>query len=493
MKNPCYGDQDPIAALATVPGRSALAVIRTSGTAGEKNGSPDSAAASCIDLAASVFSRPVKLKNAPGNSVVHGWILDPSSKKKIDEVVLAVYRAPASHTGEDSVEIFCHGGIAAVKAIMSVLKTSGFREALPGEFTFRSFMNGKTDLTRAESVMELVSAQTGRGREQAVRRLSGVLEKEINGIKNMLVTVLAGTEIYLDYSEDEFSGAVNDETAGRLPEKELARSAVSALKHLSDLWRHERIYAEGILAVFAGRPNAGKSSLFNYLVREDRSIVTDTPGTTRDWIEALVSVEDIPLRLADTAGLRSPDSGNNEAENIGIQRSLELLKKADLILYVIDEVQGITEEDRNFISGCLHKPLLVIWNKTDLAEPPSRIEEHFSAVQAVSAKTGEGIPLLLHSIASLAEASAGVPAAAPALIFESDETAAGPGTSRQKELIDTALACAEEALALSDREETLDIIAPLFRSAVDALGEITGEVSSADVLDAMFSRFCVGK
>jgi len=550
MSGSSYGDREPIAALATVPGESALALIRTSGgTLPSIEGGQ-----SAIDLLAGVFSRPGKLLSTPPNSIVHGWIVEPEAEthsniqKKIDEVLVSVYRAPHSYTGEDGADISCHGGIAVVKAVMEVLKKAGFREALPGEFTFRAFMNGKLDLTRAESVMELVAAKTHKGREQAVRRLTGVLQKEVSAIKTLLVQVLAGTEIYLDYSEDEFFGGgttalpslvgdsgassgtdESDEEAGRLPERKLAEEAARRLRVLSELWRRERIYADGALAVIAGRPNAGKSSLFNYLLREDRSIVTDVPGTTRDWIEALISVEGIPLRLADTAGLRDfdlndPEAENeaeNEAERIGIQRSLELLDRADLILYLIDGKQGLTAEDRKFLETTTDcngekgdsplvrckiaapaKPLLVLWNKADIAPPPSDKEELPARLLAVSAKTGEGVPGLMRSIAGLLEKgpaaeesrSFRTPAEGPRFSAEIlGQDAAGPGTLRQKELIDAALASVEEALTLAQEEEPLDIIAPLFRSAINALGEITGEVSGADIFDAMFSRFCVGK
>jgi tRNA modification GTPase len=365
-------------------------------------------------------------------------------------------------------------------------------------------MNGKLDLTRAESVMELVSSKTDRGREQAIRRLAGVLEKEISTIKDLLVEVLAGTEIYLDYSEDEFfrpgeGEAPGDEIAGRLPDRNLAEQAAVRLKALSDLWQRERIYAEGALAVIAGRPNAGKSSLFNYLLKEDRSIVTDTPGTTRDWIEALISVEGIPLRLADTAGLREigpekPDS--DEVERIGIERSMELLDRADLVLYVIDGVKGISGKDREFLlkrAAAPAKPLLVLWNKADRVSPPPSLREGELPVRllAVSAKTGEGIQELTRSIVRVLQAAGESSEKHHADIYPED--AAGPGTLRQKDLIDTALASVEEALALTDKGEPLDLIAPLFRGAVNALGEISGEVSNGDILETMFGKFCVGK
>ncbi|MCL2374832.1 MAG: tRNA uridine-5-carboxymethylaminomethyl(34) synthesis GTPase MnmE [Treponema sp.] len=506
MNAPSYGDADPIAALATPLAESALALIRTAGGRQPPNGTAlGEHSQSAIGLLARVFSSPEKLIAAPPNSIVYGWIVEPQDaletktsggeRKKIDEVLVSVYRSPRSYTGEDGADISCHGGIATIKAVMSALKKAGFREALPGEFTFRAFMNGKLDFTRAESVMELVSAKTHKGREQALRRLAGVLQAEICAIKDLLVEVLAGTEIYLDYSEDEFFPAgsggsqpgASDEEIGRLPDRILAEEAASRLKMIASLWDRERIYAEGSLAVIAGRPNAGKSSLFNYLIREDRSIVTDVPGTTRDWIEALISVEGIPLRLADTAGLR--DAGQeSEAERIGITRSLDLLDRADLVLYIIDGADGITAEDREFLASrkdaISNNPLLVIWNKADIAPDPLREGELPVKILPVSAKTGDGIPELLRSITGLLETKN---------VETCSQNAAGPGTVRQKDLIDTALAAVEEALALTGDHAPLDIIAPLFRSAIHALGEITGEVSGEDIFEAMFSRFCVGK
>ena len=370
---------------------------------------------------------------------------------------------------------------------MAALKSAGFRDALPGEFTFRAFMNGKLDLTKAESVMELVSAKTETGRRRAVTRLSGSLETEINEIKKTLVELLCGAEIYLDYSEDEIS-ADESEEAGRLPNIEGALLALARLQKLSASWQLERLYQEGATVVIAGRPNSGKSSLFNALLKEDRSIVTEVPGTTRDWIEAWVSVEGIPVRLIDTAGLRE---AADSVEKLGVQRSRELLKEADLILYLIDGAQGVTKEDTAFCAeynatedAQAQKSLLLLWNKADITPLPQNIEFADNSVISVSAKTGEGLAGLYTEIASSITRQAAQ--------TEHDLSAA-IGTQRQKKLVDACAAALEEALALARREEPLDLIAPLLREAVNALGEITGEVSTSDILEEMFSRFCVGK
>jgi tRNA modification GTPase len=552
---PAYGDDAPIAAFATPLAESALALIRLSGN-------------SAIELLSTIFSRPKKLLGASGYSIVHGWIIDAVSDtignsnstgidsvnnsntaNRIDEVLVGVYRAPRSYSGEDGADISCHGGIAAAKAVMGALKAAGFRDALPGEFTFRAFMNGKLDLTRSESVMELVNAKTSRGLEHAVKRLSGVLEQEITGIKNLLVKVLAETEIYLDYSEDEFSGTVSGakaddavsgkaaeeasasaaaEAAGNFPGFAITEEVRSRLQILAASYRRERLYHEGALAVIAGRPNAGKSSLFNLLLKEDRSIVTEVPGTTRDWIEALISIEGIPVRLADTAGLRglTDDTANSgpldPVEKIGIERSRELLSGADLVLYVIDGSEGITGEDLAFLEDFrdavkknhapsaqeLFVPALILWNKADIAACPAAlppvlpIKKDFNGnlkqgetVLPVSAKTGAGIPELTAAMAEVLTLAAGNGRPCGSFTAGGEYSGNTPGiaTTRQKELVDTALAAVEEVLGLAKKGEPLDLIAPLLREAVNSLGEITGEVSTADILETMFSRFCVGK
>ncbi|MDR2575884.1 MAG: tRNA uridine-5-carboxymethylaminomethyl(34) synthesis GTPase MnmE [Treponema sp.] len=459
MKTFSYGDDTPIAAFATTPGKSALTLIRCSG-----KGS--------LELAAKTFSIPEKITLAAGNTVVHGWIVTPN--ERIDDVLVSVFHAPKSYTGEDSLDISCHGGNAACQAVMAALRAVGFRDALPGEFTFRAFMNGKLDLTRAESVMELVSARTDRARGKAINRLSGVLEKEIGAIKKTLVEVLSGAEIFLDYSDDEIS-ADAEEIAGRLPGEKPAREAFARLQKLAQSWQLERIYQEGILAVIAGRPNSGKSSLFNLLLKEERSIVTDVPGTTRDWIEAWVSIEGIPVRLTDTAGLRD---SSDQVERIGVERSRDLLEAADIVLYLIDGESGITDEDTALIDGLAVSPL-VIWNKTDIAPAPKELI-------AISAKTGEGVAELATAIATTIQtaiaANAGNSDMSPSL-----------GTIRQKNLVEAAIAALQEALNLAEKNEPLDLISPMLREAVNSLGEITGEVSTADILEEMFSKFCVGK
>ncbi|MDR2500055.1 MAG: tRNA uridine-5-carboxymethylaminomethyl(34) synthesis GTPase MnmE [Treponema sp.] len=483
-EKPAYGDALPIAALATPRSASALALIRLSGTGS-------------LELLASLFSRPDKLLRSAGNRVIHGWLLKPQTERtgaaaedRLDEVLIACYRSPQSYTGEDGADITCHGGAASSRAILEALGRIGFREALPGEFTFRAFMRGKLDLTRAEAVMELVAAKTDQGRARAVGRLSGVLEAEIHSVKQRLVQVLAATELFLDYSEDEAGLACSEEEAGRLPDQAGAEEALMRLERLAASYRRERLYQDGALAVIAGRPNAGKSSLFNLLLREERAIVTDIPGTTRDWIEAWIALEGIPIRLADTAGLHDSE---DPVERLGITRSRELLEAADLVFYLLDGSAGLTPEDRDFFSAWKkteppkRPPLFLLWNKADLIPLPASLAAGTELAPAclvlgISAKTGEGIPALMEAAAAALETAAAAPEGPAAL-----------GSPRQKERIDAARNAVAEALALSKNAAPLDIIAPLLREGVNALGELSGEVSTAEILETMFSQFCVGK
>ncbi|MDR1212282.1 MAG: tRNA uridine-5-carboxymethylaminomethyl(34) synthesis GTPase MnmE [Spirochaetaceae bacterium] len=481
-----YGDEAPVAALATDGSRGALDIIRVSG-----KGS--------LELFAPCFSRGEKLLTAPGNVLLHGWIRD-SGGALLDEVMLSVFRSPRSYTGEDALDISCHGGGRAARSILERLRELGFRDALRGEFTFRAFMHGKLDLTRCEAVMELVSSKTELSLKKAAGRLSGLLYTEIKEIKDLLIEVLTGAELLLDYSEEDGvappSGTGGTEDV--LPGRKAAGAAVLRLAALAASYARERLCQEGALLVIAGRPNAGKSSLFNYLLGEERSSVTETPGTTRDWIEAWVSIGGIPVRLADTAGFQD---SQDRIERQGIERSRALVARSGLTLYLVDGSRGMEEADREFIrelKGMAHNgeavrneiapnggaapAVLVVWNKIDKAKLPDAMKAEMTGI---SAKTGEGMAELEKAIIA-------------ALVPESDcgdltRPAPGIAAERQKLLVDRSLASLKEALALADAGGPLDLVAPLLRDSVDALGEISGEVSTADILDAMFSRFCVGK
>jgi tRNA modification GTPase len=477
MKPSEYALDDPIAAIATALAPAALGIVRVTGKG-------------CVALLAGIFSRSEALREAEGNTLVHGWILDDG--EKIDEVLIAVYRAPKSFTGEDSAEIIGHGGPATVMAVYRSIIARGFRPAERGEFTFRAFANGKTDLAKSEAVREIIDAKTDTARAHAAGRLAGTLSAEITDIKNDFLSTLAAIEVEIEYPEDE------ETTAGAFDSARL-ESALARLERHESAWSAEKIYQDGAKIVLAGKTNAGKSSLFNALLKEDRAIVSAIAGTTRDWLESGVDFAGIPVRLYDTAGLR--ETGDViEAE--GVERSRALAGGADLVLYLVDGVEGLTPEDEAFLTNSdsdrgERPPVILVWNKADkpeAAEPPAipRARENgtvpWRAAVRVSAKTGTGIADIVSAAAGILLGSGTQTITAPGAARE-----AAPGTERQKDAVRTALSFARHALSAAREGFPMDAIAQDLEDALSALGEITGEVTSADILDTVFSGFCVGK
>lgn len=456
MKSHLYDVEDLIRALATPWGESALAVIRTSGPG-------------CIRSLSTVFSFPEKLVHASGHSLVHGWIVDPDTGENIDEVLVSVFRGKASYTGQESAEISCHGGLPVIKRIGETLGQAGFREASPGEFTFRAFVNGKMDLTRAEAVKEIISSRTDRARALAVSRLSGTVYDAVDDIKKRITRFAAAAALALDYPEEESEPVVIDAV-----ELETTRNDLGALL---STFRTGRLYRDGIKTVLAGPANAGKSSLFNLFLKEERSIVTETPGTTRDWLEAWLDLDGIPMRLFDTAGLR--EGASDPVETEGIRRTNTVLETADVVVYVIDGLEGVTEGDRRrtetYAETC---HLITVWNKSDVADPPPE------GVLPVSAVTGSGFTDLERRLVEVARDGGAAPAGDAPII----------DSLRQKEkLSDAAAALDRFAEGIEGDAVPYDLLAEDLRDALDALGEITGEVTPADILETLFSDFCVGK
>ena len=478
-----YTPEEPISSIATALAPAALGIVRVSG-----KGS--------IELVSKVFSRPKALLAAAGNTLVYGWIQAvvecPQSgcieTTKIDEVMLAVYRAPKSFTGEDMVEIFCHGGPAVVTAIQNLMLKIGFRQANRGEYTFRAFINGKTDLTRAEAVKEIIDSHTDVSRSHAAGRLAGGLFEEIDSIKKLIVDTLAAIEVEIEYPEDE-------ETIADSFDRADIEAAASRLGALVDSWRGEKLYQDGARVVLAGRTNAGKSSLFNAILKEERAIVSDIEGTTRDWLESWASINGIPVRLFDTAGLRET-SDVIEAQGVEISRSL--VQDADVVLYLIDGTQGANEEDKDFIEKC-KEPLIVVYTKMDkklVVECPQggRIEttaadDTVRPVISISSKTGAGLAELFKSITDILTADLGLSGAGGT----TERTQAGLGSARQKEAVSAALESVRHALISADDNYTLDAVVQDLEDALDSLGEVTGDVTPDDVLGSIFANFCVGK
>lgn len=473
-------DGDPIAAIATALSPAALGIVRTSGR--------DS-----LDLASRVFSRPKALLSARPNSLVHGWIVDKSgggSPRRIDEAVLGVYRAPRSFTGEDMVEIFCHGGVAVVQAVLKALLRCGFRQAERGEFTARAYINGKTDLTRAEAVKEIIDSRTGKAGERAASRLSGDLFHRIERVKHHILDALGAIEVGLEYPEDEGNFSATFDTAA-------LEKVKRALGELLSSWKTERLYQEGARVVLCGATNAGKSSLFNALLKEDRAIVSSAPGTTRDWLDSWADFDGVPVRLFDTAGLRDTA---DEAELAGVAKARELSGAADIALYVVDSVRGITDEDRAFIAAHKALPTVLVMNKCDLvraqypaargAEAADNAPEAGTARDApevprvnASAKTGEGLAELARLVKDML-LGAGSPESA---------AGAGLGSERQRDCVAEAYESVDHALTAAERGFGQDAVVLDLEDALGSLGEVVGDVCPDDVLENIFGRFCVGK
>ncbi len=444
-----YDTEELIAALATPWGESALAVIRTSGTGS-------------VEKIASIFKGNKDITKLSGYSLAFGMLCD--GDKAVDQVVLGIYRAPKSYTGEDMVEIFCHGSLPGIQAVMELLHKAGFRDAQPGEFTLRSFLNGKVDLTKAEAVNELILSKSRQAQVLALDRLSGSIFNAIDQAKHLLADIMAAVEIQLDYAEDEADPAAGFDMAK-------LDKAADILGHLAATYQVGKLYKEGIRIALAGRTNAGKSKLFNLFLKEDRSIVSDIRGTTRDYIESSVAVKGIPAVLIDTAGLRT-SSDPVEAE--GIRRSNLVIENADIILYLVDGSEGLVPEDEGFIK---EHPCIPLWNKTDIAK-----EAAPDGFIPISAATGAGFGELEELIFARAMGNGRL-----------DTGEAVIDSQRQKDLIERSLDAIGKVRIGMAAQMPLDVVAVDLEEAVDALGELTGEITSSDILENMFSHFCVGK
>ena len=462
-----YNPDDAIAAIATSIAPSALAVIRVSGKG-------------CIELLSKVFSRPKSLLQAQGNSIVYGWIVENSVR--IDEVLVSVFRAPKSYTGEDMAEISCHGGIKPVTSVFNLLLKSGFRQAERGEFTFRSFINGKTDLTKAEAVREIIESKTDTSRGLAVGRLSGNLFEQINNIKQKIISIISSIEVEIEYPEDEENFA---ETFDTSPLEQVC----AELSELSNSWKSQKLYQDGARVILAGKTNAGKSSLFNALLKEERAIVSDIEGTTRDWIESWVSFDGIPARLFDTAGLRETD---DVIEKKGVEMTYGLTKDADVIIYLVDISQKYDKNDEIYdILKNMTVPIVKVYNKVDILHDSIHQDNSSQAVY-ISAKTGQGVSDLIQKVKSVLLSSV--------QNMTTEREQAGLGSERQKKAVDEALDSVSHALQVSHgqsedfgSEISLDAIVQDLEDSLSFLSEIIGEVTPDDILENIFANFCVGK
>lgn len=446
---------DTIAALATPRGESALALVRVSG--------PEAFA-----LAETLIGSPT-----PPRQAVHADYLNRQGTL-LDDVVYTFFRGPASFTGEDALEISCHGSPFIVERMLEDLMDRGCRSAEPGEFSRRAFLNGRLDLSQAEAIMDLIRARSERAVEAAHRQLRGALGRETNRLAETLLDVVAGVEAYIDFPEDD------------LPAEDRKRSleAVSRVAgeagRLLATGRYGSLIRDGVRVVLVGEPNAGKSSLLNQLIGYDRVLVAAEPGTTRDFIEERVRLGPHSIRYLDTAGLRT---GGDEVEQAGMVKTLEQVDDADILVLVLDATRPSPTLPGSVLARSLAGPALVVWNKTDLASPGATggLSDDLQ-VLTVSARTGSGIETLQEALLERIEADR---------IEIGNEIIAI--SARHEHALQVMRDGLESAAAKLDADDALELIASDLRGAIDALGQITGRIDNEDMLDRLFATFCIGK
>lgn len=447
--------QDTIVAIATPPGRGGIGIIRLSGPNAQTIAEP------LLKL-----RRPLAPAQARFAEVID------SNGEILDEAVATLFLAPHSYTTEDVIEIAAHGAPVLLDHILRQCIARGARLAEPGEFTQRAFLSGRLDLTQAEAVHDLIEATTLHQARTAARQLGGALARQINPVKTNLIALIAALEAGIDFAEDDIDLLSKAEIVAQI------QAIQSPLKAVEQTFSYGRIVRDGFTLAIVGRPNAGKSSLFNRLVQRERAIVTATPGTTRDLVTERISIEGIPLELIDTAGLRH---SSDEAESIGIAKSRETLAEADIVLLVLDATEPLHPEDEAILSSPTTQQLLVVINKNDLT-PTQTPEPHTSHTTIkTSALTGSGIPGLRETILSLITANA--PNAETALLTN----------LRQHHAVNTSLQSLMQAersviAAIPHEMILLDLYASL-----EALDALTGATTSNDILNLIFSKFCIGK
>ncbi|HJX37801.1 MAG TPA: tRNA uridine-5-carboxymethylaminomethyl(34) synthesis GTPase MnmE [Anaerolineae bacterium] len=459
-----YSLDDTIAAISSPIGEGGIGIVKMSG--------PD-----VLAILQAVFV-PSKTENGSvagwqplSHRLYYGHIVDPQTREVVDEVLVSYMKAPRTYTCQDVGEINCHGGIVPLRRVLELTLQRGARLAHPGEMTLRAFLFGRLDLAQAEAVLDVVRAKTEAGLRVAVDQLGGLLSAEVRTIRAELLNVLAYLEALIDFGDDE------------IPEQDVAASlqtASRAMEQLIESADRGMIYRQGIKAAIVGRPNVGKSSLLNRLLRTSRAIVTALPGTTRDTLEETLNLQGIPLILVDTAGISESD---HLVERLGIERSRQALAGADLAILVIDAHEGVQETDREIADLIGDKPAILAFNKTDLPIVADVRGLLPKAIRApISALTGEGLEELEGMIVDLVFSRRVV--ASDALLVTNP---------RHKQALLEALHHVQSAMGAQASGSHIDLLAIDLTAAVNALGEITGETVTDDLLQAIFGQFCVGK
>lgn len=458
-----YDTADTIAAITTTLGESGIGAVRISG--------PDAYA-----VGDKIFKSKsaVPLKERRDRSIQYGTIVDENGTC-IDEVLALIMKGPHSYTAEDVLEIQCHGGREALESILQLILRSGARMANPGEFTERAFVNGRIDLAQAEAVMDVIQAKSRAGLTSAVSQLEGRLSKVINKTRKELTELVTRLEVMIDYPEEDLEDIAVPDVSGALQEMQ------EKLQHMLEESQNGRMIRDGVMAAIAGTPNAGKSSLLNRLLQEERAIVTDVPGTTRDVLEEWITLRGVPVCLVDTAGIRETD---DTVEKIGVSRARRYLDRADIILAVIDGSRPLTDEDKDILQSAADKNVIIVLNKTDL--PSVMTSQDLSTygfpICPISASTGDGLEELKDRL--LQEVLKGGFTDGPSALLTN---------TRHIELVRQSAEALERARQSLQDGMPLDCAVIDIRQAWDTLGSITGDTVHDDIVEEIFSRFCLGK
>ncbi len=455
---------ETISSISTPVGEGAIAIVRLSGE-------------DAIEIADRLYKGAKKLSDTDSHTINYGHIIDPKTGETVEEVMVALMRAPKTYTREDIVEINCHGGIHTVNRVLQLTLNNGARMAEPGEFTKRAFLNGRVDLSQAEAVMDFIRAKTNEASKVANQQVQGRLKIYIEELRQSILNILAQVEVNIDYPEyDDVEEAT---TSFLLSEAKKVSDNIDKLLKSST---EGRILREGLSTVIVGKPNVGKSSLLNYLIQDNKAIVTDVAGTTRDILEEYVNVNGIPLKLVDTAGIRETD---DIVEKIGVERSREALKDAELILYVMNNNDELTPEDLELLESADDKKVIGIVNKLDLENKLdiNYLEEHFKIpLIKTSIINGEGVDDLENEIQEM--------------FFEGSLSSADStyvSNNRHINLLEQAKTAIEDAISSAEMDVPVDIIQIDLIKTWELLGEVIGEDVSEQLIDKLFSQFCLGK
>lgn len=463
---------DTIVAISTPPGEGGIGIVRLTGK-------------DAIKIADRLFhsSKGKTLFDSASHRIIYGFIKVSATGETVDEVLVSVMRSPNTYTREDIVEINCHGGMSPLRNVLELAVKHGARLAEPGEFTKRAFLNGRIDLSEAEAVLDLIKAKTDESRRIALEQLRGRLSEKILNLREQLTKICVFIEACIDFPEEDI------ELASR---KEIIESAAAILKELESLLKsydEGRFFREGLAAAIVGKPNVGKSSLLNALLQKDRAIVTETPGTTRDTIEEYLNINGLPLRIIDTAGIRE---SHDMAEKEGVKRSIRAMEDADLVIAVIDGSEPLKDEDIEVLGKTKGKNTIIVINKSDLtsseeqksrrAEVNSALSSYSSRAINISAAKGDGIEELKDTIFQSSVKN-----------WEEQKEGIIVTNLRHKIAIQAAYDSLKNGIKAIETDKPLEIIAIEFRDALDRLGEIVGAVTTDDILNRIFSDFCIGK